>query len=450
MQNKDSGGQAAGRSGPAQAVRARSITGPQIVFTALCVLVFLAGVTTPFSTMWNAAVLSFYEIAFVLMYVILSRLSPSDVQPAKADVIITIALAAWFVSVTISLISSPLGVARTIPGVMRYEQTISHVIFFMAVREFFCRYRPPTHWVWIAVAASCFASALGLGYRLARLDSYDAEASLAWFNNPPFNTHIRHTGYQVTAAVAALLVFFVAGGRVWVGRLPPLLILVTLSTLLIWAGGRGAIFSVLGAFLLLAVTLRAKGVGSRDLWIAFIIAGVAGLLVSEWIAVFKWNGVIDLASRTAGAETLNQLSTGRLAFWKTSWESVKDHLPFGLGPQGYWYMPNRIFGVQPHSFLVQFLVEWGLVGSLLFLALLAYAFFRGFYLNIVQPRGYLNIASLAAGTVIVALTAHGLVDGTYYHTQPSLYLALGFAIWTLPPRPEDASVVTKPEPGAAG
>ena len=54
--------------------------------------------------------------------------------------------------------------------------------------------------------------------------------------------------------------------------------------------------------------------------------------------------------------------------------------------------------------------------------------------HIVHAGRDLDIAALSAGTMIVALTIHGLVDGTYYHPQPSFYLALGFAIWTLPRR----------------
>ena len=164
-----------------------------------------------------------------------------------------------------------------------------------------------------------------------------------------------------------------------------------------------------------------------------------GLVLSEWLAVFDWNGVVDVAARTAeavAAEDLNQLATGRITMWRSSWESVREHLIFGLGPNGYILMPNRVFGVQPHSFLVQFLVEWGLAGSLLFVGLLLYGFWRGFLEHVVRARGAFDVASLSAGTVIVVLTLHGLVDGTYYHPQPSLYLALAFAIWTLPRRSE--------------
>ena len=125
---------------------------------------------------------------------------------------------------------------------------------------------------------------------------------------------------------------------------------------------------------------------------------------------------------------------GRLVVWLEAWESVRDHLAFGLGPQGYLFMPNRSFGVQPHSALVQFVVEWGLVGAVLFLGLLAYGFCFGVIAHIAKAQEGLDPAALSAGSIIVALSILGLVDGTFYHPQPSLYLAIAFAVWTLPRR----------------
>ena len=119
---------------------------------------------------------------------------------------------------------------------------------------------------------------------------------------------------------------------------------------------------------------------------------------------------------------------------------MREHLIFGLGPNGYWFMPNRIFEVQLHSLLWQFLVEWGLADSLTFLGLLLYRFWRGFPGRVVRACGELDIVALSAGVIFVVLTVQRLVDGTYYHPQPSLYLALAFAIWTQPRQSEAGPV----------
>ena len=418
----------------------------RLVFGVLCGLVFATGLSTTGTVLWNASVISLYELVFVLVYVVLSRHMPQDAESGRTTKILLAAVALWMACITISFVASPYDVAAVAVGRLRYLQTVSHVVFFIAVRDFFGRVRLPIAWLLIAIPASCFVVALMAAYLSIGVDGHDPAISEQWFSDPPFNTHIRHSGYQVAAGVSVLTTFFISGSCTTPAKIPLLLVLIALCTFLIWMGGRASVLSVVVAFALLAVTLRVKGAPSRSLWLAFSLSVAAGLVLSEWLAVFDWNGVVDLATRTAeavAAEDLNQLGTGRFAVWLSSWESVREHLIFGLGPNGYWFMPNRIYGVQPHSFLVQFLVEWGLAGSLLFLGLLLYGFWRGFLAHVVRARGGLDIASLSAGTMIVALTVHGLVDGTYYHPQPSLYLALGFAVWTLPRRPGRASVVAE-------
>ncbi len=425
-----------GDGGAGNAARESADPAGNAILGALCILVFAAGLSTFWSTLMNATVISGYEIVFVLVYVILSRLSPGRAPPPKPNPIVLIALALWFASVTVSLVVSPYDLLRQGPGLLRYEQTVAHLAFFIAVREFLGRYRVPQHWALLAIPASGLAVALLAVTLLLGLDPGDKGAGVRWFHEPPFNTHIRHSGYQVAAGIGALVAFFAAGKRVPLGRAVLWLALVVLCTFIIWMGGRGAVFSVLAAVGLLALALWIMGAKSRGLGLAFASAVALGLLLSEWLAVFDWNGVVDYVvmrtSQALEAQDLNQFGSGRIDIWRTSWESVREHLAFGLGPNGYWFMANRIYGVQPHSFLVQFLLEWGVIGALLFLGLLVYGFWRGVLEHVVRARGEIDVASLSAGTIIVVLTVHGLVDGTYYHPQPSLYLALAFAIWTLP------------------
>lgn len=408
------------------------------VFTALCITVFAVGLTSFWHVMVNATIISGYEIVFVLVYATLLRISPGKAEASKVNPIIMIAVVAWFGSISISLFLSPYDMVRAWPGLLRYEQTISHVVFFIAVRDFLGRYRVPVQWVLLAIPASSLVVVLIAAYLVLDLDQIDAQ-TVDWFNNPPFNTHIRHSGYQAAAGVAVLLAFFAGESRAPLGRATLPLALAALCTFLFWMGGRGSILSVIGGALLLFVALRLKGVSGKYLLIFLPLSIAVALPLSEWLAVFHWNGVFDLVSRTTeaiAAQDLNQVGSGRVNVWLSAWESAQTHLLFGLGPNGYWFMPNRIYGVQPHSVILQFMVEWGLVGGLLFLALLSYAFYRGVLAHIVQAGKRMDIAALSAGTMITVLTLHGLVDGTYYHPQPSFYLALGFAIWTLPHRPE--------------
>ncbi len=407
---------------------------PNLVFLGLCALILAS------SLVHYPTILAFFEMLLVLLYLLVLRRGPKAAYPNEVNPVILGLFGLWFVSVTLSFLTSPYDVASTMTGVLRYQQTMFHVIFFLVLRELFSRYRLPLEWIFIAIAGACCIVGIAMAIALMKLDSYDGQTAALWFNNPPFHGHIRHTGYQVAAGISALLVFFVARSGTPVSLWTLSVMLLGLCTFLIWMGGRGSLLSVLVASGLLSMTLRTMGQPSHRLWLALGLSMVLGTVMAQWLVVFPWNGLFDLVERTASAvaEGADEVASGRIALWLSAWTSVKGHLWFGLGPQAYVFMPNHIFGIQPHSMVMQFLVEWGLLGGLLFSALLAYGFYRGFMLHIVRAgRDQVDLAALAAGTVIVALTFHGLFDGTYYHPQPSLYLATAFAVWTSPKRAAD-------------
>ena len=95
-------------------------------------------------------------------------------------------------------------------------------------------------------------------------------------------------------------------------------------------------------------------------------------------------------------------------------------------------MPNRTFAFQPHNLFFQFLAEWGILGSALFIALLIMGFFQGLKEHVFSTTGRLSISAIAAGAIIVSLGLHSLVDGIFYHAQSSFYLAIAFAVWIVP------------------
>lgn len=426
----------AGVAGAPRALQLDPRSKPGLVYLILCILVLSAGLIAFRSSGWNANVMLLHELIFMASYVFLLR-PPFDLSASVKGNPVAYSLGLpWALSITVSLIWSPLGMGHELLGILRYFQTLFHVMFFFVLRDFLARYPVPRHWILLVIPVSGLVVALVMGYQLLQLDSYDEAIAQQWFNNPPLNGHIRYTGYQIAAAIAATVAFFVFPARAPLGRKPLFLILVVLCTLLFWMGGRASILGVVVVFAALALMARIKGVGGRYLRLGLAGSMIIGLVLAQAMAVFPWNGLFSALSRTVEASDLVRVSSGRLTLWREAWDSVQPHLAFGLGPQGYFFMPNRSFGLQPHSMLVQFVVEWGLIGTLLFLGLLAYGFWRGIVAHVAMAGTDVNPAALSAGSVIVALTVLGLVDGTYYHPQPSLYLAIAFAIWTLPGRAE--------------
>ena len=61
------------------------------ILAALCILVFAAGLSTFWSPLLNATVISGYEIVFVFVYVILSRMSPGSAEAPKPNPIVLVA-----------------------------------------------------------------------------------------------------------------------------------------------------------------------------------------------------------------------------------------------------------------------------------------------------------------------------------------------------------------------
>jgi hypothetical protein len=125
------------------------------------------------------------------------------------------------------------------------------------------------------------------------------------------------------------------------------------------------------------------------------------------------------------------LSNSRFDFWWSVWESINlnQAYAFGLGAQGYCYMPNRIMGYQAHNAFLQFFCEWGVVGLVVFTVLLLYGFSIGVKKHLLHQPKSVCLGVLAALGVLLALGAHSMVDDLFYHAQPSLYLAIVFAVW---------------------
>jgi O-antigen ligase len=395
----------------------------------LCFLSFNIVSTAGGKTFFNAEMIMNHELFFIGMYFLLLRTFPPLTRIVRENVFTSVIVILWLLSITLSLYFSPFDLWLEYKAQQRYLQTLTHFAFFIIAWDFLYRYRPPLKWLYYTIAAS---SLYVIGHFVFDILSTSNVDAMDFFTKPPLNSHIRHTGYQVAAATTFFFAFFIRQLKLKSECVINFTIYTILWAFLFWLGGRGAAFSVLVSFALVSVVLFYKNISVKSFLFISLVAISLGVIISELTAVMHWNGVLQAFQRSLVAENINQLSTNRIKIWLTTWESVKRHFLFGLGPQGYFFMPTRIFGVQPHNVLLQFLVEWGVVGTVLFMFLLIKGFWVGFKRNILASSGYVDIYSLVAGAVIVTLSVHALFDGTYYHPQPSFYLVLAFAIWILP------------------
>jgi len=339
----------------------------------------------------------------------------------------------WVISTTISYYFSPFAEKQIMW--VRYQQTFTHILTFLALWNYFHQH-PRQDSPIIFSALSISALIIALSTLAIYLTQADVIKPYQWFFQPPFNSHIRHAGYFFTAALAVTLCVFSLRIKSRIYFLCLNIILIILWAYLLWAGGRTATASViLTAVFIWLVLLRSNERAGRFL-IVSVITFLVGLFVSEWLSVFPWNGMVDGITRTANAENINRISSGRIAIWTYSLEAIKNNLWFGLGANGYFSIPDRLpLTAQPHSMLVQFLVEWGIVGTSLFLTILLLTVKRGY--SLMKPAanasGSTQLAPLMACSLILALSLHGLTDGSYFYAQPSFLLSIMFAIiWSTP------------------
>ncbi len=128
------------------------------------------------------------------------------------------------------------------------------------------------------------------------------------------------------------------------------------------------------------------------------------------------------ASQPLGEETFD---SSRLRLWQLSLEQVMARPLFGSGPEGYWLSGCCDRSVrQAHNFMLQLLMEFGLIGCAIGLLLAARA--------VKGMGGFTGTAKLVLATpgnrllacLLAAFLAYSLIDQMMYHLLPLLHLAL--------------------------
>lgn len=131
----------------------------------------------------------------------------------------------------------------------------------------------------------------------------------------------------------------------------------------------------------------------------------------------------DLTERS-----VNSLSSGRVTFWIGSFKAGLASPIFGHGPASYIW--QDIWGaglmVHPHNFVMQYVVEFGFLGTAILLYIML-KFFAGLYPNSANKTGASGIyKSLFA--FVCAYYFFALFDGLFYHPLPMLHLAILVAL----------------------
>ena len=395
-------------------------------FWTFCAVIFFAGVFA------RPDIVLALEQIFIIIYIVLLRAAPSLLRMIKQHWVISVITVLWVISITISFFNSPFDLLYEDMALRRYIQTLTHVVFFLCIRDYVSRYPVQLKWSLLGIAMACICVMVVMVVVLLGEDLSLPETSSRWIAHPPLNMNIRHTGYLIAAAMGASIGFCFLPSTKPIQRVAVIVLLTVLFAFLFWTGSRGAALGVLSAFVVTGVVAYRKGNHIRFFLIAFIVSFISGAILSEVFAAFPWNGMLHMASRTVQSQTLNDLGSNRIEIWLSTWATIKDYPLFGLGSFGYVFMPNHIFGFHPHSFVLQFLIEWGAVGTLLIMTALTVGFFKGLRAHVINQTNKLNPITFSIAGILLSLGVLGLIDGTFFYPQPTLFLTLGLAIWTTP------------------
>lgn len=295
---------------------------------------------------------------------------------------------------------------------------IVHLLFGLSV---FCLARSldlrTREMVWPAVVVGLCGYALLV---IAFVYSVPKGIPFNWERFPLAGANVRHIGYYSAiggAAAAGLIAVKTGAGRLLAG-----LALVFLLALSFWSGSRGSVIAVWLALGVGAVCLRS--VRSIRAWAT--LAGCTAASIALSMLGPAPSGLFGMHRMVLSvrAQSADSLTSGRLQLWADTLHAVIRRPWFGYG-QGQF--PHVVYSQglfnQPHNILLQLLLDLGVVGTALALAL------AGFVLM----RCRASFSSAAPGQVPAVLVAAAvftmaLYDGTLFYSYPTMMFVFALAL----------------------
>lgn len=190
-------------------------------------------------------------------------------------------------------------------------------------------------------------------------------------------------------------------------------------TLTLWTGTRAAVMGVGGALLInwLYFSLKPGSPAIMKLGLCALVAYALATALLPPDPVFRLFHSGDYAS-------VETASAGRLEYWRLTWQTFLTAPVFGIGfGATFWTMPPNVWPhVQPHNVVLQYLVNWGLVGAIPAFYLLGRAVWRAHQIVMVQRHLLPVIAMLNC------LLLMSLVDGVLHFARETMMVIMCFAI----------------------
>lgn len=192
---------------------------------------------------------------------------------------------------------------------------------------------------------------------------------------------------------------------------------------MLWSGGRAPLIGVAAG---LALWFWRSGPAERR----FLVRGVPMVLLGgALLSCLRWSpepylGWWGALARTSAATSVDALSSTRLSFWQVTWHEILQEPWIGHGADSYRFIIPKQDGNQPHNWILQFLLDLGVLGAGPLSLLLLRQAHRGLVGNRADCDAGASAARRAIAGGLVACLAAGLLDGVFYHAVLLLPAAL--------------------------
>lgn len=277
----------------------------------------------------------------------------------------------------------------------------------------------PSFLLWVALL-SCLIPIFTLLYYYFSsevADIYGLVARLYYYSN------IRHFGYHLTAVTIFSFFLILQKKSTILGYSSGALFYIFHLSFLYWTESRQGVIAVLFVTGIILIAY-AQNKCNRYVNVGLIIFASAVFLVQ--ILKTEHNLIQSLSFLPATLAEWNHFTSGRVEIWQNTIDILSDHWWFGHGPDSFIFLFPDIIYVHPHSFPLQAVLEWGVVGSFFLLLLIIYLVSL-LWRKMTQFK-QVPALELAASLLIIGYLVNSLVDGIFYHVLPIYYFSIALAI----------------------
>lgn len=236
---------------------------------------------------------------------------------------------------------------------------------------------------------------------------------------PGFISHRLFAAWAGGIAVLLLGLLWQANSLTATGRwlLPAFMLAVAAAA---WTGTRGAVLG-LAAGGIVGMLMIGRPANRSFFW-AVPATIVLGALIG--MALTPYGDPAFMFFRPGTYGTVNEASSGRLAYWLGALRVVAEHPWVGSGAGSCWWLvsDNGLHHVQPHNALIQFLLSWGIVPTTALIVLLGWATWRVHHIALAVP------AIVPLVMMLDALLAMSMVDGMLYFARFLMLVSALYAI----------------------